>query len=189
MISEVLRFYLLSTHYRSPIDFSDESLKVAKSGLDHFYVLFQKIDEFSMNEEDAGNETFETFRPDFETAMDDDFNTARAIGILQEWRTAANQFVKQGDFKKAVWVGKMLRKLGGVLGIFCVRSDEWRYQSWELALERHEMDEQGIQGLISEREEARRNKHWAKSDEIRNQLAQAGVMIEDRPDGTTRVKH
>lgn len=189
VVSEVLRFYLLSTHYRSPIDFSDESLKVAKSGLDHFYVLFQKIDEFPVDGGDeVGDETFEIFRLDFETAMDDDFNTARAIGILQEWRTAANQFVKQGHHKKAAWVGKMLRKLGGVLGIFRVPSDEWRYASWELALESHEMDEQGIQVLIAEREQARRNKHWAKSDEIRNQLAQAGVIIEDRPDGTTRVK-
>ncbi|MFQ5589106.1 MAG: cysteine--tRNA ligase, partial [Nitrospiria bacterium] len=84
VIGEVLRFYLLSIHYRSPIDFSDEGLKTAKSGLDNFYVLFQKIDEIS-NEPNA--DTAEQSPPEladfqsrFEAAMDDDFNTARAIG-------------------------------------------------------------------------------------------------------------
>ncbi len=101
VVSEVLRFYLLSTHYRSPIDFSNESLKVAKSGLDNFYVLFQKIDELSVDAGDAAqDEALEKFRAGFGSAMDDDFNTAKAIGILQELRAAANQFLKQGKHKK-----------------------------------------------------------------------------------------
>lgn len=191
VVAEVLRFYLLSTHYRSPIDFSNESLKVAKSGLDNFYVLFQKIDELSVHTENAVEDpTIERFFLDFTSAMDDDFNTAKAIGILHELRATANLFLKQGDEKKALAAGKTLREIGEILGFFRVATKDWRYQSWELALEKPAggPGDEKIQTLISEREEARRNKNWAKSDEIRKHLAEAGVIIEDRPDGTTRVK-
>lgn len=191
VISEVLRFYLLSTHYRSPIDFSNEGLKIAKAGLDNFYVLFQKIDELSVDLEDGGEDpTIERFRLDFTSAMDDDFNTAKAIGILQELRVTTNQFLKQGAEKKALVAGKTLREIGAVLGFFRVAAKDWRYQSWKLALEKSDdkLGDEKIQVLISEREEARRNKNWAQSDKIRTQLAEAGVIIEDRPDGTTRVK-
>jgi len=193
VVSEVLRFYLLSTHYRSPIDFSNESLKVAKSGLDNFYVLFQKMDELA-GDADVGaaaqDETLEKYRQDFKSAMDDDFNTARAIGVLQELRAVANRFLKQGDAQKVLSVGQLLREMGRVLGFFRVDSKDWRYQSWALALERPHggTDEASIQSLIVAREAARRDKNWKKSDEIRDQLAKAGVIIEDRPDGTTRVK-
>ncbi len=191
VISEVLRFYLLSTHYRSPIDFSNEGLKAAKAGLDNFYVLFQKIDEFSVDAGDAAeDEALKKYRLDFEAAMDDDFNTARAIGVLQALRATANQFLKEGSDKKALSVAKVLREMGQVLGFFRLASEAWRYQAWESSLERRAgmTDEQTIQSLIKKRQAARRDKNWAKSDEIRNQLAEAGVILEDRPDGTTRVK-
>ncbi|NOY83473.1 MAG: cysteine--tRNA ligase [Nitrospirae bacterium] len=191
VVSEVLRFYLLSTHYRSPIDFSNESLKVAKSGLDNFYVLFQKIDELSVDAVSVAEDpSLEKYQARFEAAMDDDFNTARAIGTLQELRAAANQFLKQGEYKEAILLGKRLRALGKVLGFFRLTANNWRYQSWELALEKPEgrLDDEKIQALISERNLARQSKNWGKSDEIRKKLADAGVIIEDRPDGTTRVK-
>ncbi len=189
VVGEVLRFYLLSTHYRSPIDFSNEGLKVAKSGLDHFYVLFQKIEEISDDVGEKPDETLEKFRQDFEAAMDDDFNTARAIGVLQELRAAANQCLKQGDLEKACLTARLLKKFGALLGVFRVSPQDWRYQPWALALEKTDgIDTQTIQSLIIEREAARQNKDWAKSDTIRDRLAEAGVIIEDRPDGTTRVK-
>ncbi|MFQ5780274.1 MAG: cysteine--tRNA ligase, partial [Nitrospiria bacterium] len=78
IIAEVVRFYLLSTHYRSPIDFSDQSLISAKSGLDNFYTLFQKLDEIKTQRREGD---WSRFRSEFEAAMDDDFNTARAIGV------------------------------------------------------------------------------------------------------------
>ncbi len=200
VVSEVLRFYLLSTHYRSPIDFSNESLRVAKAGLDNFYVLFQKLDELSFDAKPAAQGVSrEKYQTDFEAAMDDDFNTARAIGALQELRAAANQFLKRGENKKAFWAAKKLRALGVVLGLFSVSPEAWSYKPWDpVARLQGEgtltgrpdlvLDEERVQKLVQEREEARQNKNWAKSDEIRDQLADGGITIEDRPDGTTRVK-
>ncbi len=189
VIAEVLRYYLLSTHYRSPIDFSDQGLSAAKNGLDNFYTLFQKIEEISGDAKPQQDETLKPFQKNFEAAMDDDFNTARAIGVLQELRATANHSLKKGDLSKAWSAAEMLRTLGRLLGVLCVSSQDWRYQAWTASFQTSNgLDEKTIQSLITDRESARQNKDWAKSDQIRNQLAEAGIIIEDRPDGTTRVK-
>jgi cysteinyl-tRNA synthetase len=192
MIAEVIRFYLLSTHYRSPVDFSDQSLKTAKSGLDHFYELFQKLDEF--REPVSGPrppipDPWRRFREAFEAAMEDDFNTARAIGVLQEFRAEINAQMGKGEPLSLMAARDLLKNLGGVLGLFRISPSQWSHQPWEKGLAaKAALDEVTIQSLIRERKEARRKKDWKKSDEIRDRLAQAGIVLEDRPDGTTRVK-
>lgn len=202
--AEVIRFYLLSTHYRSPIDFSDQSLKMAKSGLDRFYELFKKLEEAGKTEvarSTSIDRRWADFRDLFETAMNDDFNTARAIGVLQEFRSAINAELSKKEGSSLVEVGDLLKKLGGVLGLFRVPLDQWSFrvasarttpfeslQGVSSNATQRTLDEQTIQGLVREREEARHKKDWARSDEIRKQLAAAGVILEDRPDGTTRVK-
>lgn len=194
MIAEVIRFYLLSTHYRSPVDFSDQSLKTAKSGLDHFYELFQKLEEMNLrsitpaNNVAAGSE-WDRFREAFEAAMEDDFNTARAIGVLQEFRSEINARMSKREDSSLGIAKALLKGLGGVLGLFRNPPSEWSHQPWEKGLAaKAAFDETTIQSLLREREEARRKKDWKKSDEIRDRLAQAGIVLEDRPDGTTRVK-
>ena len=202
MTAELLRFYLLSTHYRSPIDFSDQALKVAKSGLDNFYTLFQKVDETEVdanadttdnsrrNREQEGtkNETA-PFKTAFEAAMDDDFNTALAVASLQNLRSESNRRLLAGDVRAARAGCRLLLFLGKLLGIFQIPHQEWRFQDWDLEIERpSSLNEVAIANLISERKEARRQKDWAKSDKIRERLSAAGIVIEDRPDGTTRVK-
>lgn len=188
VVGEVLRFYLLATHYRSPIDFSSESLKVAKSGLDNFYVLFQKVDEIETTGNNETNGDLKRFQSDFEAAMEDDFNTAKAIGILHEIRLEANRALKS-DHQKAILLSGLLKQLGGLLGFLQISHKKWRYQNWELALvASNDLEEKKIQALVSEREAARLNKNWARSDEIRDELTKAGIMIEDKPDGTTRIK-
>ncbi|WDT74864.1 MAG: cysteine--tRNA ligase [Candidatus Manganitrophus sp.] len=194
MIAEVIRFYLLSTHYRSPVDFSDQSLKTAKSGLDHFYELFQKLEEMNLqsippaNSVVAGSE-WDRFQEAFEAAMEDDFNTARAIGVLQEFRSEVNARMSKGEDSFLGIAKALLKGLGGVLGLFRNPPSEWSHQPWEKGLAaKAAFDEATIQSLLREREEARRKKDWKKSDEIRDRLAQAGIVLEDRPDGTTRVK-
>jgi cysteinyl-tRNA synthetase len=199
LIAEVIRFYLLSTHYRSPVDFSDQSLKTAKSGLDHFYELFQKLEEI---ESRAGGVVvggrhvvplpqgeWRRFRAAFEAAMEDDFNTARAIGVLQEFRAEINAQMGKEEPLSLTAARDLLKELGGVLGLFRIPPSRWSHQPWEkgLAVEAA-FDEATVQSLIREREEARRKKDWKKSDEIRDRLAQVGIVLEDRPDGTTRVK-
>jgi cysteinyl-tRNA synthetase len=197
MVSEVIRFYLLSTHYRSPVDFSDQSLKMAKRGLDNFYTLFQKLDEIQLRRERAPVESdaekserqWAPFRYEFEAAMDDDFNTAKAIGVMQELRAAVNLRVEKEGMEAARQAKRLFDSFGKVLGLFRVSPREWSHRPWDAGITAEaSLDEKGIQKLIQDREAARRNKDWKKSDEIRDRLAAAGIVIEDRPDGTTRVK-
>lgn len=194
MIAEVIRFYLLSTHYRSPVDFSDQSLKTAKSGLDHFYALFQKLDEMNLQspsptDNPAAGSGWNRFQEAFEAAMEDDFNTARAIGVLQEFRTEINARMSKEEASSLRVAEALLKGLGGILGLFRTPPAQWSHQPWEKGLASEAaIDVATVQSLIREREEARRKKDWKKSDEIRDRLAQAGIVLEDRPDGTTRVK-
>lgn len=197
IIAEVIRFYLLSTHYRSPVDFSDQSLKTAKSGLDHFYELLHKLEELGPTVGEAlpprenvpaGSE-WDRFREAFEASMEDDFNTARAIGALQEFRAEINTRMSTSGAPSLRAAQALLRSLGGLLGLFRIPPSQWSHQPWEKGLSTEAaFDEATIQSFIREREEARRKKDWKKSDEIRDRLARAGIVVEDRPDGTTRVK-
>lgn len=192
IIAEVIRFYLLSTHYRSSVDFSDQSLKTAKSGLDHFYALFQKLNELLEPTSDPRTpapDTWNRFREAFEAAMEDDFNTARAIGVLQEFRTEINAQMGKDDRPSLKVARDLLKELGGVLGLFRIPPAQWSHQPWEKGFSAEAFfDDAVLQAFIREREEARRKKDWKKSDEIRDRLARAGIVLEDRPDGTTRVK-
>jgi len=198
VIAETLRFYLLSTHYRSPVDFSDQGLKAAKSGLDNFYTLFQKVDEAVTAPTKAKSEqAFQNFNADFEAAMDDDFNTPKAFAVLQTLRAEINSDLNRSNAVRAQSGCRLLIELGRPFGLLQVPHQAWRYAveidvpSGSLALDGSPpliIAENTIQTLVAERETARREKNWARSDEIREQLAQAGVIVEDRPDGRTRIK-
>ncbi len=180
VVAEVVRFYLLSTHYRSPIEFSDSALFEAKAGLDKFYTLFQKLDEASATfDQDTlmGND----YQTQFESAMDDDFNTVEAISVLQQLRREAN--IKMGDAKA---VRRIFTSLGAVLGLFKVEKWEWAKPVLNANLET--ANEIAIRRRIDARNNARQQRDFALADQIRKELAELGYIIEDRPDGTSRVK-
>jgi cysteinyl-tRNA synthetase len=102
--AEVLRYFLVSTQYRSPIDFSDEALKSAKAGLDNFYILFQKLEEVKSTKGPGDvklSKSIKRFLPGYEKAMDDDFNTAMAIACLQKLRNEVNRALDLGLSRKA----------------------------------------------------------------------------------------
>jgi cysteinyl-tRNA synthetase len=121
--------------------------------------------------------------------MDDDFNTARAVGIMQELRADVNLRVEEKGPEAALQAKRLFDFFGKVLGLFRVPLREWRHRPWDAGTTAQgALEEKSVQALIGEREAARRNKDWKKSDEIRERLAGAGIVIEDRPDGTTRVK-
>ncbi len=187
--AEVLRYFLVSTQYRSPIDFSDDALKSAKSGLDNFYRMFQKLEEpavtASKPHERKLRETLKAFPKRFEDAMDDDFNTALAVSELQQLRSSVNTALDQGISRSmSQAVLKLFRKYGAVLGLFSLTTGPWAESKDEAS----GLSQAEIERLVEERNEARRNKDWARSDAIRKQLTDAGIIIEDRPDGTTRVR-
>ncbi len=183
VVAEVVRFYLLSTHYRSAIDFSDQSLKTAKNGLDPFYTLFQRLAE-----QDIAPGHLDDSVPNaaFDAAMDDDFNTPRALAALQEMRSEINRLLDQGKEEAVPRHRATLMKLGGVLGLFRVPPSDFRHQPWEDGVSGLTDGEMNL--LLEERDRARRERQWEKADDIRRKLSAFGVIIEDRPDGTTRVK-
>lgn len=199
---EVVRLFLLQTHYRSPIEFSDELLREAESTVDRFYVTVTRVADF-MSKPDGKKETpaplieeFEQvvggFRPKFESAMDDDFNTASAIGHMFELTHETNKFLDKNPSgersKNAVKQAMdLLRVTGAVLRVFMRMPEEWNLavmKSKNLPITVGE-----IEDAINKRQEARKNKDWAMADNIRKELEAKGVIIEDKPGGTVwRVK-
>jgi cysteinyl-tRNA synthetase len=187
--AEVLRYFLVSTQYRSPIDFSDDALKTAKSGLDNFYRMFQKLEELAATAsklyEKKLREALKAFPKRFEAAMDDDFNTSLAVSDLQQLRAAVNTALDQGISRPTSQVViKLFHKYGAVLGLFSLTTEQWAESKEEAS----GFSQVEIERLVEERNEARREKDWARSDAIRRQLTAAGIIIEDRTDGTTRVR-
>jgi cysteinyl-tRNA synthetase len=185
--AEVLRYLLLSTHYRSPIDWSDTAFQAAKGGLDHFYNLFIRISEVNLGTEASGQRAQAAFKRlpiDFQHAMDDDLNTAAAIAELQKMRANLNRLIVKGISRStADQALAVFKKIGEILGLFQLDPRTWITKTDSLRLAESE-----IRRLVREREKARRRKDWRLADTLRRQLGEAGVIIEDRPDGTTRVK-
>jgi cysteinyl-tRNA synthetase len=201
---EILRYFLLGTHYRSPLDFSDKSIEEAKNALNGFYdLLVTRLVE--PEERTAADkrltEVIERCRVAFREAMDDDFNTPMAMAALQGMRSGVNKLLDQGLSTEARKIAREeFRLLGDCLGLF--QLEKWRFQySIELAAVLTMsvsltadlnvgagLTDSEIEGKVSERNEARKQKNFKKADEIRQSLAAHGIVIEDKPDGTSRWK-
>ncbi len=190
---EVLRYFLMSTHYRSPLDFSDQSLREAKSALNGFYDLFTRLKEPGPARGPADDRMSALVAPTraaFQGAMDDDLNTPVALAALQQWRGEVNKLLEQGLSAEGRQHARTeFRHLGAVVGLF--QSDIWQFHTKPTVSSptapRGLSDDQ-IEQLIVERHEVRKQKQFKRADEIRRQLAEDGVILEDKPDGTTRWK-
>jgi cysteinyl-tRNA synthetase len=181
-----IRYFVLSSHYRSRLDYSDEALKAAEQGLNRLTASVQKLKEALRQAPEIKN--FEMpFSPDeyrrrFEEAMDDDFNTARAIAVLFDLAKAVNQYLADAQtyhkpFLEAVYA--LFTQLGNsVLGIL---PEEITGKDAALS---GEMVEKLINLNLNLRQEMRRQKNWAMADQIRDKLKEIGIALEDRPDGT-----
>jgi cysteinyl-tRNA synthetase len=174
---EVVRFFMLSAHYRNPINFSDELLKQAESGLDRLnnavYNLrdvLGKLRETGSEDNEAKAAGIDAYRQRFIAAMDDDFNTADALAVLFELARDANTYLKNQSPSHQV-AAKMLsifEEFGEILGFFARQEDS--------------LDAR-VEALIANREEARRTKDWGKADAIRDELQSMGIVLEDTPQG------
>jgi cysteinyl-tRNA synthetase len=185
---EVLRYFLVSTHYHGPLDFSDQALQEARQALEGFYGLFDRLRETEHNaaaDEDLFSSLSRT-REAFKIAMDNDLNTPMAVAELQKLRSNVNKLVEVGISTEARRRARdEFRALGGVLGLF--QSDEWDY-GVKADTGVYELQVAVIEAKLSERNEARKRRDFAKADEIRTSLAAQGIIIEDKPDGTSRWK-
>ena len=172
--AEVVRHLLIASHYRSPINYSEQSLQQSAKALERFYISLQGLDI-----ENAKSLTNSRFEKTFFAAMDDDFNTAEAFGVLFELVTEINK-QKGEDMDLASQLGKLLVKLGDILGILQSSPADFLRDNESI-----EIDAAIIDQLVAEREQARVEKNWGLADEIRDQLIEMKVVVEDGADGSS----
>lgn len=168
---QVLRFFMLSAHYRSPLNFSEELMGAAKNGLERILNAVDRLRNLSGNGDTKSDlSEAENLVKKFEQAMDDDFNTADAISAIFELVKFANVNITETSANEDVkFVLEKLETLCGVLGILTEQKDE--------------MLDAEIEALIEERTNARKEKNFKRADEIRDLLAQKGILLEDSKDG------
>ncbi|MFZ7223907.1 cysteine--tRNA ligase [Avibacterium avium] len=169
---EVVRYFLLTAHYRSQLNYSEENLNLAQGALERLYTALRDTDP------SVAPQSGEEFVAQFKEAMDDDFNTPNAISVLFEMAREINK-LKAEDKTKADHLAARLRELGNILGLL--------QQSPEAFLQAGADDSEvaKIEALIKQRNEARAAKNWAAADEARNQLNAMGIVLEDGANGTT----
>jgi cysteinyl-tRNA synthetase len=170
---EVVRYFLSSVHYRSHIDYSIDSLKEARAALDRFYQALDGVEIADVAI--ADNE----YTQRFYEAMDDDFNTPRAFAVLFEMASELNR-LKAKDMPAAEQMAGQIKALAGILGLLQQEPKAFLQQG-----NAGEITAEQVEALIEERKSARANKDFARSDEIRDELAAAGVILKDGPEGTT----
>jgi cysteinyl-tRNA synthetase len=204
--AECLRYLFLSTHYRSDLSFSDKAIEESKSALDTIYGLIQRLEESDSQESNQGDGEWERvskeFANKFQDSMDDDFNTPKGLGAFHELRGEVNKVMVKGlsdsASKKAMAV---FMKFGKPLGLFQIPSKEWKFGIIKAGVGRASESStatafseviipksEWIEEQIHLRNEARANKDFSSADTIRKELADQGIILEDRPDGTTRWK-
>jgi cysteinyl-tRNA synthetase len=178
---EVIRFFMLSVHYRNPINFSDELLGQSKNGLDRMYNCLDNLAYLSKNppesptgslDEQKYKERLLKLKDRFIEAMDDDLNTADAISVLFDMVREINTSINAASMVSRETIdysSSLLRELGGVLGI--------------LQKQKEGSLDSEIEELINQRQQARKDKNWKLADEIRDKLKNMGIILEDTPQG------
>ncbi len=172
--AEAVRYFILTSQYRSPLNYDEEHLENARAALNRFYTALRGLPEA----QPAGAEAF-TER--FNAAMDDDFNTPEALAVLFDLVREINR-VRKRDAQQAAGLAAELRRLGGILGILQQDPEDWLRggETTEGGLSDTQIDE-----LIARRNQAKADKDWAEADRIRDELQGQGIVLEDGPAGTT----
>ena len=172
---EIIRFFMLSAHYRSPINFADTLMEQAKSAVERVYTCIENLEFMLGNASDIPaseelKEELDDCRKKFRNAMDDDLKTADAIASIFDIVYLANTKLTSASGKEAINLClSLIRELGDVLGLF-VR-------------EKNNSLDKEVEALIKERNEARKNKDWATADAIRDKLKEMNIVLKDTPDG------
>jgi len=169
---EVLRMFILGTHYRSPLDFSDQALDAAKAGLDRLYETKRRLEKSGIAIADSDGR--ETCSSRFTEVMDDDFNTPDALATMFTICKEVNRHLDAGEDVSAQVAE--LSSMASLLGIVQQDAGTWFHSGNE--------DTAWIEALIVERNEARKSRDFARADAIRDELAGKGIVLEDGPQGS-----
>ena len=171
---QVIRFFMLSAHYRSPLNFSADLVEASKNGLERILTAVDKLKSLAPADVEGSDVSVEAeldgYTKRFEAAMDDDLNTADAISVIFELVKYTNINISNDTPKKTVDLSiRTIEKLCDILGIITEREEE--------------LLDSDIEALINERQEARKAKNFARADEIRNMLSDKGIILEDTREG------
>lgn len=200
---EGIRLLLLSRHYRSPLDYSDQTMQEAQTGLHRLYTLLKDLEDPEGRLQMKGNQDLtpelvrETkdavsrFKDNFEGAMDDDFNTAQAIGHMYELARQLNRIMDtvrpkeikglEDEFERAAG---LFKEYGQILGILTLAPQVFLEQEQARLLEKKGLSAEAVERLITERNQARKDKDWVKADDLRDRLTEMNILLKDSSRGT-----
>ena len=199
---EILRFFMLQSHYRSPVDYSDTALNEARSSLIRCYTTLRLIQEARKDYAGAASaiksakleaylNNFLELDEKFAAALDDDFNTAQALGFVFEAVRLTNNILtaekkmplpeKIGALEAA---SQFFAQTGAVLGVFQVEPEKFLSDDKEIEARKRALDVAKIENLIAERQAARSARNWARADEIRQELARLQITLQDSANST-----
>ncbi|RUM42223.1 MAG: cysteine--tRNA ligase, partial [Desulfocapsa sp.] len=197
---EVLRFFIFSTQYRNPLDFSEAAMQQAMTGLDRLYECLAAVENLTA---DAASDKatqianakdikkLEDMEDRFQNAMNNDFNTALAQGIIFESVKVINKIRRQvggalstADYKLLTKSAQTITKLAAIMGILQENPDSYLASKKSAMLAKIDITEEDILNLITERNQARHDKNWARSDEIRDRLLEHNIELKDSAEGT-----
>ncbi len=205
---EVLRLFMLQSHYRSPVDYSESSLTEARAGLIRCYTTLKSIkdtlDKLSADTTTVVNKSsekkedylskFEKLIDKFNAAMDDDFNTAQALGHVFDMVRLTNNFIVDekhmpDDIKAEILTKakQVFDHFGTVLGIFQSDADQFFVSDKETELRKRGLDIEKIEDLIKQRQAARNQKDWSRADAIRQELGRLHIVLKDSADETSWI--
>jgi len=178
--ADYLKLFFLSAHYSHPVDFTEEKIEEAKKAYDRFRILFQKLDqEFGTRDLEklptGSKGNIDKFKEQFEKAMDDDFNTPEALGVLFSMVNECNKILdsKQDDRRFMLqYAMKVIIDLGGILGLSFQKIESVKSDTW-------------VEIAIDLREQLKKEKNYAEADKIRKELEVKGIILEDAKDGKT----
>ncbi len=178
-----LRLYMLTTHYRNPIEFSEDALTEAQRAVARIYETAMRGNRILGPSQNGAADPgpMEEFRRE----MDDDFNTSRALAVVFEELRAVNRLLDRGETRSLDARRNALRTMTEVLGLMQVAPERFLEDKRRAGLLRRALSEDEIQRLIEERNHARKVKDWGQADDIRDALKEKGVLLKDGPSGTT----
>ncbi len=199
--TEVLRFFIFSTHYRNPLDFSESAMQDATTGLERLYACVAAIDALDIKNSLASGSSvlrekdqlkLKSIEERFQQAMNNDFNTAQAQGIFFDTIKTVNRVRKKlpnqplsSDIQILKDCIATLKKLAAIMGILTEDAATFLNNRKEKLVAECDIDPAVIEDLIKERIQCRKDKNWARGDEIRDELLAKNIELKDGPDGTT----